>query len=332
MDKPALSLIGAGAAGRSLLLALGRLGFPLAAISSRSTDSARRCAAECGAARVCADPAEAARAGELVIIATPDSAIETVCETIARADGFRPGQLVLHLSGALASSALESAARRGADTLAFHPVQTLAEPQQGAAALREAWFCLEGSATAIARGAELAAALSGRHVVIPAAGKPLYHAALCFASNYLVTLEGVAANLLTHAGIDRTEALPLLLPLLRGALENLQHCGIPKALTGPISRGDATTVERHLSALDTLPGTSGTLYRQLGLATLALARSRGGSCRRRAHHGSERASAIQNGFETQCGEGIGGSPAPGMNTQAPLSRPARISLRATGAC
>ncbi|OQX48873.1 MAG: hypothetical protein B0D87_03395, partial [Candidatus Sedimenticola endophacoides] len=101
--------------------------------------------------------------------------------------------------------------------------------------------------------------------------------ALCFASNYLVTLEGVAVDLLTHAGIDRTKALlPLLLPLLRGALENLQHCGIPKALTGPISRGDATTVERHLSALDTLSGTSGTLYRQLGLATLALARSRGG--------------------------------------------------------
>ena len=63
--------------------------------------------------------------------------------------------------------------------------------------------------------------------------KALYHAALCVASNYLVVLERVAVEMLAKAGVDPADALPALMPLIRGAADNLSDCGLPDALTRP---------------------------------------------------------------------------------------------------
>ena len=77
----------------------------------------------------------------------------------------------------------------------------------------------------------------------------LYHAAAVVASNYLVTLASVAEDLFERAGLPAGGALPAFLPLMRGALDNLQAQGTVAALTGPLSRGDVGTVAAHLDAL-----------------------------------------------------------------------------------
>lgn len=273
--EPSISLIGAGAAGSALLIALQRKGYPIAAISSRTAESAARCAELVGAPYASTDNTAACAAGDIIIIATPDSRIRPVCEEISEEHGFKPGQLVLHLSGAVTSDALATAAKLGADTCAMHPMQTLAQPVEGARLLETACYCLEGGVPGVARARQLAERLSGRVLTIDKAGKALYHAALCVASNYLVVLEKMAVEMLATAGIDRKDALPALMPLIRGAADNLADCGLPDALTGPISRGDAGTVEKHLQVIGEKQRGYLRLYRDLGREALSIARERG---------------------------------------------------------
>jgi predicted short-subunit dehydrogenase-like oxidoreductase (DUF2520 family) len=266
-----ISLVGAGAAGTALLLALHRQGYVVVGVASRRIASARRCA-RWFACMTTEQAHLVAVAAQLVIIATPDEMIREVCEQIARQGGFRPGQVVLHLSGALASDALQAAREAGAAVMAMHPVQTFSgDPEQGAQSLSGAYFGLQGDAEALVVGHRLVAALSGHAVVIAEHDKPLYHAALCVAANYLVGLADVAVCMLERAGVEKDTALPLLLPLMQGALNNLQHVGLPHALTGPISRGDAATVAGHLQALQQQMPELLDVYRDFGRQVQQLA-------------------------------------------------------------
>jgi predicted short-subunit dehydrogenase-like oxidoreductase (DUF2520 family) len=275
MTATTIGLVGAGAAGASLLLALHRQGFVIGGVASRRLDSAKRCAARVACQHASDDPAAVAKATDLLFIATPDGVISEVCEQIARQGGFRPGQSVAHLSGALSSDALQAARAAGASVMALHPVQTLVEPEQGADNLLGAYFGLEGDPSALTLGRRLVAALHGHAVEIGKEDKPLYHAALCVASNYLVGLADVAARMLAGAGVDKDIALPLMLPLMRGALDNLGQTGLPSALTGPISRGDAETVQGHLQALRKEAPQLVNFYRELGRQAQQLAEQKG---------------------------------------------------------
>jgi len=273
--KPSISLIGAGSAGGALVIALSRKGYPVAAISSRSLKSALDCAGIVNATSASTDNQAACAAGDIVIIATPDSLIRPVCDEIAADGEFKAGQLVLHLSGAVTSEALSAAATLGADTCAMHPIQTLAEPLNGARLLQTAWYCLEGEAPGVGRARQLAETLSGRVLTINKQDKALYHAALCVASNYLVVLESLAVKMLTQAGINPADALPALMPLVRGAADNLVNSGLPDALTGPISRGDAATVAEHLLVMNEKCSDFVPLYKDLGRQALQIAAEKG---------------------------------------------------------
>lgn len=275
MSKPSIALIGAGSAGTAITLALHEKGYPVAAVASRSLESAQRSASLVDCTYPGIDPAEAAGRADVVIIATPDGVIEETCRAIAVAGGFSSGQLVIHLSGALGSDALESTLQSGVDTLSLHPAQTMAEPVAGASLLRDAWFCLEGNPSAVTRGRRLAGDISGKAIVISKEKKVLYHAALSVASNYLNTLVAAAVEMLELTGIPGEDALDLLMPLIRGGVDNLGTNGLPGALTGPISRGDAGTVSKHLHALQDGPDELLQLYRIMGMETLKLARAKG---------------------------------------------------------
>ncbi len=276
MTARKIGLIGAGAAGTALILALHERGYPIAGIVSRTLAKAQRCARWVGCERFSTDPGTVVPLAEVVFIATPDGAIREVCEGIAGHGGFRAGQIVAHLSGALTSDELEAARACGAKGMALHPMQTFADPRQGAKNMIGASFSLEGDPEAVAFGREVVEAFSGRVFVIPREQKALYHAALCVASNYFVTVVDLAARLLERAGIEKGAALEAMLPLIRGTVNNLARDGLPSALTGPISRGDAATIARHLKAMEELAPEVLDLYRTLGEETVRLARKKGG--------------------------------------------------------
>ncbi|MBK6431287.1 DUF2520 domain-containing protein [Candidatus Amarolinea dominans] len=117
------------------------------------------------------------------------------------------------------------------------------------------FFALEGAGPLCDWLPALAAALDGAWQWLKPGARPLYHAGAVFASNYVVTLFSVGVRLLTQAGLTPTQASAALLSLTQGAVRNLATVGLPAALTGPIRRGDAETVVRHLAALDATPPT-----------------------------------------------------------------------------
>src|SRR3989449_8131266 len=118
----------------------------------------------------------------------------------------------------------------------------------------------------------LAHDLGMRPFHISSNAKPMYHASAVFPPNYFVVVEAVAQRLLRHAGLSDAEAWQALLPLVEGTLENLNRQEPMAALTGPVARGDAATIRRHLEALT---HDDAVLYRALGRASLELAQKRG---------------------------------------------------------
>jgi predicted short-subunit dehydrogenase-like oxidoreductase (DUF2520 family) len=268
---PTLAIAGAGRVGSALALLLSQRGWPISGVWSRSPDAAARLAQQLGAA-AWTDPADLAGA-QLVLLTVPDGVIGACAETIAQAGGWRPGQGVVHCSGAVEVAALAPAQAAGAWIGGFHPLQAVATIEAALAVLPGSFFALEGVGPLRDWLPALAKSLDGTWQWLNPGARPLYHAAAVFASNYVVTLFSVGVRLLAQAGLTPDQASAALAHLTAGAVRNLAAVGLPGALTGPIRRGDAQTVARHLAALDAASPELAALYRDLAWQTLPLAQA-----------------------------------------------------------
>ncbi|ACX52959.1 Domain of unknown function DUF2520 [Ammonifex degensii KC4] len=270
MQRPAVAIVGAGRVGTALAVGLKAQGYEIVAVASRSLSSARYLAGRVGAAVL--DPVEAAKRGELVFLTTPDDAIAEVAAVIAREGGFRTGQWVAHASGSLPAEVLRPAAEVGAIIFSLHPLQSFADRETAAELLAGSFFVFEGDERAEELARTLVADLRGSFWLLRSADKPLYHAAACAASNYLVSLLHFMKRLAVRAGLPEEQIMPAFLPLIQGTLRNVLALGTVGALTGPVARGDQETIRRHKSALNP---EEWEIYRVLGLYTLKIARDRG---------------------------------------------------------
>lgn len=272
-SKPvSFCVIGCGRLGTALAVFLGKNGFKPAGFYSKTRASAEKAAAAAGRGKVHDTPVSAAKSCDLVFITTPDTRIQPVCEDTASGGGFRSSSTVFHFSGALSSSILASAGKAGAAVGSIHPLQSFAPYEKG----QDSPFAginisIEGSEGAVALGRDIVNSLAARPFTIPTSAKTLYHASAVMASNYLVTLEYFALELLGQAGLDEAEGFAVLEPLIQGTLQNIKARGCVNALTGPVARGDDKIIARHLADMDEkLPGVSN-LYREMGKYTLKLA-------------------------------------------------------------
>jgi len=184
---------------------------------------------------------------DLVLVAVPDAAIAEVAQRVP------VGPWVAHVSGATTLGALDPHTRR----FSVHPLQTLAR-DRGPDQLDGAWAAVTAETDEAREAARWLADTLGLHPFdLADADKPLYHAGAAMASNFLVTLYRAAARLL-----EESNAPPeALVPLMTRTIEN----GF--ALTGPIARGDWSTVEAHLLALEERAPDLVPLYRALAEAT-----------------------------------------------------------------
>jgi predicted short-subunit dehydrogenase-like oxidoreductase (DUF2520 family) len=80
---------------------------------------------------------------------------------------------------------------------------------------------------------------------------------------------------LVTAGVAADEAPRLVGPLLRTVGENVTRLGLPEALSGPVRRGDAATLRRHLRRLRQRTPDLVPLYVELARAQLGMARALG---------------------------------------------------------
>jgi len=207
-----------------------------------------------------------------VILAIPDKALAEVAWSLAGAGPAPPGCAALHLSGAISVDPLTPLHGAGYAVGSMHPLQTVADPWHGENRFDGVTFAVAGEPAAVRTARRLVDGMGGNPILIPTALRPLYHAAAVMASNYVVTLVAAASRALGEAGVPEEDRLAALLPLVQGTVDNLRHLGIPAALTGPISRGDADTVRLHLARLS---GDGRALYCALGQETVRLARAAG---------------------------------------------------------
>jgi predicted short-subunit dehydrogenase-like oxidoreductase (DUF2520 family) len=204
--------------------------------------------------RLVRDPATAADA-EVVLVTVPDATIGAVARAVP------PGPWLGHVSGATPLAELGPGGRR----FVLHPAQSL-ERDGGAVQLDGASAFVTGAdADALAFATMLADALGLRPVPLAEAERPLPHVACVLAANALVALLATACRLL-----GRPDALEILAPLATRALANAIAAGPQMQPTGPVSRGDAVTIERHLRALDTADPAVAALYRAVCRATLPI--------------------------------------------------------------
>jgi predicted short-subunit dehydrogenase-like oxidoreductase (DUF2520 family) len=193
------------------------------------------------------DGREPAAAAELVLLCVPDAVIAEVAAAVAA------GPWIAHVSGATRLTALDPHRRR----FGVHPLQTLTR-QRGAEQLDGAWAAIGGeSSEALGMARWLAETLGLRPFEIADADRALYHAAAVFGGNYLVTLHEVATRLLAEVGAPAEAIVPLMARTIENNFD----------LTGPIARGDWSTVEAHLATLDERAPDLAPLYRALAEAT-----------------------------------------------------------------
>ena len=266
-----IAFVGSGTVGKTLAVALNRLGYPVVAASSRTFASAEALAGLVSGCVPYPTADEAASQANMVFITTSDDAIQPVAESIS----WRAGQGVAHCSGAASVVELEPARQSGALPGAFHPLQTFSSVDDALKALPGSTFGIEGGDEIRPYLEEMAVALGGIPVFLRAEDKPLYHATVVMMGGLLSALAGAVADSWTTFGIDRQQALNSLAPIVRGDADTLVTVGIPMAIAGPFVRGDVGTVRKHLAAIQQQAPQLLATYCHMALAGLPYAVEKG---------------------------------------------------------
>jgi predicted short-subunit dehydrogenase-like oxidoreductase (DUF2520 family) len=263
-----LGIIGGGRAAWALGNGWRRAGRRLAGVTLRS-GSASDVPHRLGVPAL-SEP-ELIASSELILLALPDGALETVAPRIASL--APPATLVFHPSGSTGSSVFGR--RPGAFSL--HPLRSLppvGEPVDFSGTL----FVYEGGPDPREAARGIATGLGGSFAEIPAPAKALYHASAVLGSNGVAALLEAAAELFARCGLEGPEIQRAVAGLAHSAVANWESSG--ERFTGPVARGETATVARHLAALSGADRERGELYRRLALE-IALA------VRRRGAHSSE---------------------------------------------
>jgi predicted short-subunit dehydrogenase-like oxidoreductase (DUF2520 family) len=194
-----------------------------------------------------------ARRPYVVWVTVVDDALPEVAGAIA---GWVPdGSVVLHTAGSESSAVLREAGVPEASRVgSLHPLLAVSDPRTGLERAASCTWTVEGDAEAVEVAREVASWRGVAPLDVDPQGKALYHAAAVTSANLLVALLDAADEMARRAGIARAEdRRAMLLPLARSCLANLETQSARDALTGPVKRGDWSTVERHREAMEGAP-------------------------------------------------------------------------------
>lgn len=284
MNTPALTnthltitCVGAGRLGTTLCRLLqeqqSTISISIGQVLNNSLESSLRAVEFIGGGAAAKD-SQQLKPADLWLISTPDDAIQEVSEALAQSGVLAPGNIVFHCSGSLSSKIL-----RLPDDQCYrasvHPTHSFANPAKSVSTFPGSSCAVEGDEQAVKLLTLLFAAIGGKCFPLKSDKKGLYHAATVMACNNLVALLAMSKQMLAEADIDPAQQELILNPLIRQTVDNYLNNSDPAdSLTGPVSRGDETTVATHLSALSSNPQWHGA-YTVLGEVAVGLAQQQG---------------------------------------------------------
>ena len=267
------AIIGTGMVGTAIGFLLKKAGYKITAICDKSSTALKRSLPYTGG-NIFPKSSDTLPQADYILITTPDDAIAAACEAIARSPEIK-GKIIFHMSGAGGLDLLASGKKAGAFVACIHPLQSFSSIDQAIKNIPGSYFGVTADKKALTPAKKIVRHLRGIPIVISPDQKPLYHAAACFASNYLVSLMNVVESICQSIGMNEKDSKKAYLPLVYGSLKNITKSGSVLSLTGPIARGDCSTVQKHLQALhEKLPQYS-SVYSSMGLLAVQIAQQKG---------------------------------------------------------
>ena len=261
-----IGIIGAGKVGTALGAYLSERHIPVSGFYSKTFKSAAS-AADFTDTKAYQNLETLVKASDTLFITTPDGQIAEVWDCIVKygvAD-----KIVCHFSGSLSSYVFSGTEQAGAKGCSIHPVYAFSDKFSSHLEFHKALLTMEGHLEAVTVMQELFEGLGHQVFIVSSEDKVKYHAAAAMASNYMVGLFQMSIKLLMECGFSKEEGRILLAPLVAGNAAAMVEKGAAGALTGPVERGDAETVQKHLEALKGNPAEI--VYREIGKELVAIA-------------------------------------------------------------
>jgi predicted short-subunit dehydrogenase-like oxidoreductase (DUF2520 family) len=269
--NPTTFIVGAGPVATALAGALRLGGVPVLGLWARRPAPARAAGSTAGVAAFSSAPPDILLESEVIVLAVRDDVIGEVAQMLCGTGLIGKRHVLLHCAGATsAKDAFGDCANQVKGIGTMHPLSAIADAKLAMRALKGTVFGVEGDDVGRATAERLVGAMGG--LVLPLEGTQMaaYHAAAAVASNYVVAALDAAASILASAGVAPDKAAQALVPLAEGALRNVSAHGTTAGLTGPIRRGDAETIRRHLESLRNKPELAET-YRALARRAVEIA-------------------------------------------------------------
>jgi len=212
-----IGIIGAGRVGPVLGAALAGAGHAIVGIAATSENNKDRARAMLADVPILDIP-DLIERSELVILAIPESEIETLVAGLAATGAWQPGQLVLHTAPGLGWEALRPAMAAGAIPLAVHPAMVFTGTSIDLVRLRESYCAVTAPTPVLPIGQALVVEMGAEPVVIAEADRQVYAEAVATATSFSASIVGQAVGMLAELGIDQPGYV--IAPLVRSSVEN----------------------------------------------------------------------------------------------------------------
>lgn len=274
--KPTLNIIGCGQAASSLAsLWLQSGSLQIGAICNQSLASAEAAVNRLGSGQAVGN-LDRMPIADAWLIGTSDQQIAPVAGALARILPDEPGgQLAFHLAGRFGTQVLAPLADRGLHVASVHPVRSLSFAKLTIEQFSGTVCVAQGDDRSLCMLEPLFRAIGAEWVAVEKINRGLYHAALSIISNVTKGVAWKAERWLEEAGLSSTAATGITNELLRTTQDDLFRSGPRQTITGPVVRGDTSTVEAHIDSLTRLNARDAELYRILARTVFELAQERG---------------------------------------------------------
>ena len=264
-----IGIIGAGKLGTTLGKYLSIHGKNVTGFYSRTHESADE-AATFAETETYSSLCKLVEKNDVIFITTPDGVIHQVWGELLHQD--ISNRIICHFSGSLSSHVFSGREEAGASGISMHPMYAFSDKFHSYEQFHTAYLTLEGDPEAVAVMKPMWEAIGHHVLTLKAEDKIKYHAAAAMASNEMLGLMQASLDILSECGFSEKDSMALLTPLVQGNIASMLEKGCVNALTGPVERGDAQTVRKHLQALE--GSKAGKIYQSLGSTMVELAKRR----------------------------------------------------------
>lgn len=186
---------------------------------------------------------------DALFLTVPDGQIAVMADMLDRLGALTDGKILCHTSGALSSQVL-SGIHSQVYGYSIHPIYAVNSKLTSYESFAQCFITIEGDERYLSFWQDVFAQIGHKTKTIVAEDKVKYHSSAVFASNLVVGLYQMATDLLMRCGFNKEEASIALSTLFLDNAKNIATVGAIEALTGPVSRCDITTVQKHLDVLE----------------------------------------------------------------------------------